>query len=445
MRVDSAQTRSGGLPADLIVIVIAAVVLGLFYWWASSDRGQELRRSPTGFDALATWLRAEGLPARTYRGRTRVNKSEVDLRILPLFDFDLENDRELPETDNELIFQESELDISVRVLRQKIAAVPTLVILPKWRSGMRLTGLAHPDLIGSWRKLNALLKELSPRLGKVGGIPRAFVDFRVQGGEADGLKARLYSPDLIAWSDCEPIIGDRELMVLGRCELTVDGDAAKVSFWLLSDPDLLNSHGLRLGDNATIAALLLPEIAGDGQIVIDYTTRVWPDDPVKDREREWSDLLRFFDYPFGILWAGFGAFAALILWRAWIRYGATVRLFDDGPGAARVVSIMATARLLRLSGHDGSLLATYVTQRMQYAASEILGAHRPIAADPLQQVADWVERRDRARARALSQAAREARTIDPDAPTIEVVRRLETFETLLEQVLYDFGRIARRR
>ncbi len=178
--------------------------------------------------------------------------------------------------------------------------------------------------------------------------------------------------------------------------------------------------------------------------MIDYTTWGWPDDDTKDREREWSDLLRFFDYPFGVLWAGFAGLAALVLWRAWVRFGAPIKLFDDGPGAARVVSIAATARLLRLSGHDGALLAAHVTQRLQFAAAELLGAHRPEQSDPLQQVADWIGRRDAAYADALRHASHEAQSVDPGAPTAEVVRRLETFETLLAQVLDDFGRTARR-
>jgi hypothetical protein len=91
------------------------------------------------------------------------------------------------------------------------------------------------------------------------------------------------------------------------------------------------------------------------------------------------------------------------------------------------------------------LLATYVTQRLHFAASAILGAHRPTVSDPLQQVANWVERRDRGRAEALSRATDEARAIAPNAPTIDVVRRLESFEALLGQVLDDFGRTARRR
>jgi hypothetical protein len=445
MSASGNQTRSGAPPTDLLVIGLAAVVLGLFYWWASMDRTQELRRSPIGFDALAIWLRAEELPARTYRGLASVDIDAVGLRILPLFDFDLEHDIEVPETEQELILQQSEVDISIDVLRHKIAAVPTLVIPPKWRTGMRLTGIAHPDLIGSLQQRNDLLREISPTIGEIRAAPGTFVDLSVKPGDANGLTAQLYAPELLASSDCEPIIGDSKAMLLGECVLAPDGDHDSAVFWLLSDPDLLNSHGLRLGDNAAIALSLLPDLAAGGQIVIDYTTRAWRDDRERHGERRWSDLLRFFDYPFGVLWAGFAALAVLVLWRAWVRYGAPVRLFEDGPGAARLISVTATARLLRISGHDGSLLATYVTHRMHHAAADIFGAHRTAVSDPLQQVADWVARHDRPRAEALYQAAQDACAIEPNAPTVEVVRRLETFQILLEQVLNDFGRIARRR
>lgn len=210
--------------------------------------------------------------------------------------------------------------------------------------------------------------------------------------------------------------------------------------WLLSDPDLLNNHGLSLGDNAAIAALLLPEIAGERRIVVDYTQSLWSDlEEDEYPERTWSDLLQFFAYPFSLLWIGFAAFMMLAIWRSWARYGAPERLFDDEMSAAKDVAVTAKARLLRLSGHDGALVAEHVAQRLHELAATVFGPHRKQARDPLPGLANWLARRDGALADRFETATRAALGLVPTASTQDALRALDEFETCYERVLDDFG------
>ncbi|MEM6489700.1 MAG: hypothetical protein AAF677_15765, partial [Pseudomonadota bacterium] len=240
-----------------------------------------------------------------------------------------------------------------------------------------------------------------------------------------------------------PVIGTADAMLLGHCKVNdkklFDGG---VSFYLLSDPDLLNNHGLALGDNAALVARMLPQMAGGGQVVIDYSVRIWAQNRLLRREREWSDLLRFFGPPFTILWVGMAAVMALVLWRAWVRYGATLRRPRREPGASKTVSIAAKARLMRLSGHDGALLGAYVAQRLNAVAARLLGPHRPVMSDPARPLLDWLERRNPKAGARLDAAVQAARATLPDAPAAEVARRLDDVEHALEQVINDAGRTA---
>jgi hypothetical protein len=229
-------------------------------------------------------------------------------------------------------------------------------------------------------------------------------------------------------------------MILAECRTHDWPDGGPGRVWILSDPDFLNNHGLSLGDNAAIAALLLPEIAGDQKIVVDYTRRVWAD-ATEDTypKRTWSDLLRFFSYPFSLLWIGLTAFMALAIWRSWARYGAPIRAFDDEMSAAKDVAVTAKARLLRLSGHDGALVAEHTAQRLHELVAKVFGPHRKQTRDPLPSLATWLARRNSALADRFEAATRAARELAPTASTHDALSAIDEFETCYERVLDDFG------
>ncbi|MEM9780970.1 MAG: hypothetical protein AAF899_00700 [Pseudomonadota bacterium] len=429
-------------------IMLAAVLVASLLSGASE---RELRRSAIGFDGLAAWLRAEDLAARTHIGWSEVDASAVGLRVLPLFDAVLDADRQEVETEEELLLRLSEVDMTARVLRRKLETLPTLLVLHKWRTGMRLTRIAHPVVIGDPALQTRLLADIAPGLGEVRIVPRALTAFDVApdarlgaGATVTGAaaeEAQLYLPQVITGADaCRPIIGTRRAMVLGRC-VTGDKRAGEDvrHFWLLADPDLMNNHGLTLGANAALATRLIDHMADGALTVVDYTTHVWATGPQPRREREWSDLLRFFAWPFTILWLGAAIVMALVLWRAGIRNAAPLGASGMPQGAAKAVSIDAQARIMRLSGADGALLHAYVTQRLAMLADQIMGARRP-AGDPARPIADWLARRGIGEGAALSAATDAARALPRTAPAAQVAERLDDFETALEKVLNDLGR-----
>lgn len=435
---------------DWLLLALLAAGIAAFALWALGGGDRLLRRSPLGFDGLVAWLDAGGIEARNFQGGALLERDRVGLRILPLYDGDLDRRRLEPEDQEGLIREADQVDIRGAVVLAKIRLLPTLVVLPKWRTGLALTGIAHPVLLRDAGDDPLSRQQLPGIGGRVERLSGAFREFAVRGPMAGGpaeagpaLRARLYLPQVLAGADCVPLVGDRAAMLFGRC------GGGSETFWVLSDPDLLNNHGLRLGDNPAIARALLGRLAAGRPVIVDYSTLPWS---VEERERgageparSWSDLGRFLEPPLAWLWAGLAALAALLVWRAAMRFGPALRPFDDELRAAREVGIAAKARLLRLTGRDDALLRAHVAGRLQALAAELLGPYRAGTGPALEQVGKAIERRDPELGRRLREAAAEAASLPERAPTAEAVRRLDRFETAIEQVKHGFGRAARGR
>lgn len=365
------------------VLGIAGLVLllGVFFYFSGQSQ-QALRKSPSGFDGLSHWLAEGGQDVRNFTGGWTMEAESVGLRILPLFDTQLNSVRLRPKTKEELLLQVDEYDLRRRVVQSKIASAPTLLVLPKWRSGMRLTGLAHPDLLlPDNAPANLLRRVFTDQSFNVRLIPKPFTDVPVEDANGGSKTVRLYIAQVMEGERCTPLIGTQEQMVLGLCKAE---DAAGGQVMVLSDPDLINNHGLRLGDNAHVIRDVLKTHAAPGLIMIDYSTGIWlrsaPEQEV--RARSWSDLMQFFAYPFSVLWGSVACLMALILWRAGFRYGPLQR-DRSGFGASKLVANTARARLMRLTGQDSRMLPDYVRTRLQSVATEYLGlahASQPDAA-----------------------------------------------------------------
>lgn len=435
----AAPPRHRRAPVEFLAFAMLAVVIGAILYWALRGGDPPLWRTAIGYDGLVAWLRSGGLDARNFHGGAFLERKGIGLRILPLFDGDLSRYRTVPADRDELLREADAVDIAGPVVDRKIALLPTLVILPKWRTGTALTGVAHPALLRDPTDNPVNRDQIPAGGGRVVQLSVPFAEYPAK----DGLRARLYMPQVIRGSSCEPVVGTRADLILGWCNVGH-------GYWLLSDPDLLNSHGLRLGDNAEIARTVLGRLARGRPIIVDYSTFVWtiadtPGGSKAEPPRSWSDLARFFAPPLTYAWIAFATLAALVLWRASVRGGPVQRRFDDGMRAAKEVSIAAKARLLRLTGHDDALLKAHVAVRLQAIASDLLGPHHRGAGEPLDTICNLVGRRDPALGRRLREAATDAAALPQAAPTADAVRRLDRFEHAIDQVLHDFGRSSRPR
>lgn len=368
----TARSVPAGLPvrADFLIIAVIVAIGLAATGYVLSQRQQALRSSPVGMDGLQLWLTAEGGNAQVFSGGWLVNPSTIGLLVVPLHDTDLDHALEPARTKEQLLFQQDENDLDWDTLLGKLGEVPSMIVLPKWRSGMRLTGIAHPALLVDEARVNALLHHLTrlPRI-RLHRSQDAFTALPYRDKAGAELKTDLYAAQLFDAGGCDPIIGSGQQTLLASCLVP----AVHKQVLILSDPDLLNNHGLRLGQNATIARDVLGSLAGEGSVFIDYSRDNWiaePDEPIQ-RDRTWADLLRFFQPPFRALWLGAGFLLALVLWRSVLRAG-PVR---PAPGAelGKLQAIQARARLMRLTGQDGAMIGDYATARIAATAARLVG------------------------------------------------------------------------
>ena len=205
--------------------------------------------------------------------------------------------------------------------------------------------------------------------------------------------------------------------------------------FLLSDPDLMNTHGLARGENLALAQALIERIAADGPVRIDTTDFIFSylsQAPLP--AREWTDLLRFFSYPYGIAWIGLGALTVLLLWRAGVRFGPARRIFDDRLGAARRTSIAAKAQILRMAGNDRRLFSTHIANRLRRIERALFGGNAP--GDPVPRIVTLLERSDPDLASGFAQAAGAATTPGPELSPAQLTALLEKFERQADR-LFD--------
>jgi len=429
--------RSRGPGVEMVLIaVFALLVLGAL-WYTLSQRQQELRSSASGLDGLHVWLSSEGIATQSFSGGWPLDQSAVGLLILPLYDTVPSRSRGQSRTAEELLYQQDEIDIDYDVIRKKASRVPTLIVLPKWRTGMRLTGVAHPDLQVASDRVEAMLRHLTgERDMRLVEPTRPFTEIPLEAELEERLTAVIYAAQMFEGAGCVPYIERGETMLLANCPLaTRDGEDRVL---ILSDPDLLNNHGLRLGDNALIAKTLFGAWAGGRNVVIDYSQENWLRKPraVERAERSWADLRRFFEPPFTVLRLGGVLTLALFLWRGGLRYG-PVTAEDMAPGAGKAVAIGARARLMRLSGQDGAMVREYAKARIAATAALCLGpAHARQRAGPDAFLA-YVRRRYPDVAGPLADVLERIQAAPSRISADEAIRNVDSLERILGQISHE--------
>ena len=427
----------GKIGADKIILGLLAVLLIGALFFLSSQRQQALRSSPAGLDGLRVWLSHEGLNVQNFSGGWPLNTEDVGLLIVPLYDTRLSDRRTPPQTKEELLAQQDEFDLWEDVTREKARKTKTLLILPKWRSGMRLTGLAHPLLLNDPKALEALAKNLiigdAPRL-----VPsrKPFTTFPYSPQDGVQHDVTLYAAQTLVAPQCDPIIGDETAMLLGSCPLRTSAGAQQV--FVLSDPDLLNNHGLRLGDNAFAVRDFVRQVAPEERVIIDYSPQNWLTEGIKaaTRERSWSDIMRFFSPPFTVMWAGLALAIALTLWRAAVRFGPLLPA-PSGIGASKMMAIAARAKLMLLSNRDGALAGEYARARIAATANAIFGAAHGRQFSAPETFVAYAQRRHPSRVIALTTALNTIETLPDTASQQQAMASITALDRILKEIEHD--------
>lgn len=435
--MSSTSTSPERIGADKIILGAVALVLIVALSFVFSQRQQSLRSSASGLDGLPVWLSSEGLDAQNFLGNWPVPAEEIGFLIVPLYDTDLDAEREAPRTEEDLIAQTDEYDLSWSPLWDKTDLVPTMVVLPKWRSGMRLTKLAHPALVVPGENV----EELGQRLVSAGRFELSyaaspFSEYAYDAQDGERLGATLYAAQTFSSDRCRPLVGTEEAMIVGDCQ-RVKRDASD-RILVVSDPDLLNNHGLTLGDNAFIIRDIVQTYAEGKRVLVDYSRINWltTETGRSERERSWSDLLRFLDPPFTLIWFGAVAAFLLVLWRAGLRFGPPAPSLQ-GRGASKALAIAARARLMLLSGRAGAMVEDYLRARLASTASHIFGAAHAQSLSSPEAFLAYAKRRHPEHAGRLAEILNTIHSLPDEASARHAMDVIDTLDTILETITHD--------
>ncbi|PDT35714.1 hypothetical protein CO671_15495 [Rhizobium sp. M10] len=414
------------LALGLLLVLAALAIFAL-------SRGSDYDRSPLGNKGLELWLQAKGIPVLRSDPHVVQARSEVSLRIVPLSIRQGEVASQ-PGDETDDLSPENPAEEAGRY------ALPTLIALPKWRNSVSTEGVAGKSGLVDF-------SDISNELDKIGysdfGFARSETGFEeaqphLQPGQP--IKIALYQPQTFERSSlpegCEEIAG----MPLGALLLRCD-DTPEV--YLLSDPDLLNNHGLALADNAAFAVSLVQSLRGAGEtrpVYLDTAGRPLDDEATVDEgqsyERSTADLKRFFVYPLSVIWGTVLVVAAISFWRGAYRFGPPLREASANIELSKTAAIEATARLLRLSGNDGRMTGQFVLHLLADKAQLLFGSGAGNQAG-IARLFQRLARHDKAKAQALHATAEALIERGHLMTRSDLHRNLETFRKLLGS--FEFG------
>lgn len=441
----------------LVALLVLGGLAGMFLLGGSRiDR--RLDASVIGIDALEPWLKAQGLAVERSNPRIRPDIAALNLRILPLYDTDLDVEAAEPADARAAYYATTLRDIHRSDLLNRTYNLPALVVLPKWVGGTVVSSVAHK----SAQIPEAELQRLTRQIGLGALRPIRPQDGLMTANTPEG-ELVLFQPQLFDAARlpdiCRPALAVPQGVLVATCRWPDSGTDLHV----LADPDLMNNHGLTLGDNAMILTGLLktlitplPQDTGKNQQgqraespAPQTNSRIYIDtagedlvtyydytDERQDYDRSPEDFARFFAPPLAGLWAMLLIVLGIALWRGALRFGPVRAAAIDTPEHSKTTAIETNARLLRIAGHDSHLAADYVQASLADLAQSTFGRGPGSGVQGIERLLTHLERRDPTTTRALRLAAAQladpARTARPQ----DLRHHLETFRHLLEKLTH---------
>ena len=407
---------------NLGAIIAVLVLIGLAVLLVVNPRGedQQFDRSPLGVRGLELWLKAKGVDIIRSNPRFAPDVSDISIRILPV-----------PESRSD---GRPEAQLSPWLIVKKIGESPTLLVLPKWKDSTILEGVAGEAQLVTIADIQNLLDAI--HLGDIairrGGARFDEADLTVTQGKTN--KIALYRAQVFDRSTlpgyCTELAGLAAGALLARCG---DDD---YHYWLLSDPDLINNHGLALAENSAFAVAMVQALRDEDTRPVYLDSDVtWlrnqqiPDEG-RNYERSASDLARLLAYPLSLIWAATLLLTAVAFWRGAYRFGPPLRRHTGTSDVSKTAAIEAVARLLRLSGNDGRMVAQFAHDLLADKAVQIFGPSAGNATG-IARLFERLSRRDAEHAAALQSVSTSLMEQGSAMRRADLHRNLHIFKELL--------------
>ncbi|TAY08556.1 hypothetical protein ELH91_25395 (plasmid) [Rhizobium leguminosarum] len=423
--------RNSG-PLLILVAFLGLAALALFWL----PRGGDFDQSPLGSKGLQLWLEAKGISV--VRSNTHVNRarSQISLRILSL---PMSNGEAAAPAGEEHTGDAALENWSYDAINHEL---PTLITMPKWRGSVQRDGIARQSDLVDVTGIHDALDKIDPLDFRLDRHGPGFEEAQPGLGQGQPVKIALYEAQTFDRASlprrCHELAGMPSGALVVQCE-----DNPFV--YLLSDPDLLNNHGLALADNASFAVSLVTLLRGADEKPVYLDTAGLPLDsekPVDEGrtyERSASDFKRFFAYPLSVIWGVLLVVAAICFWRGAYRFGPALPEASANTELSKTAAIDATARLLRLSGNDGRMTGQFVLHLLADKAQLVFGPGAGNEAG-IERLFQRLARRDQAAAKALHSSAQALIDRGHRMTRADLHRNLEIFRKSLEQDDFRPGR-----
>lgn len=421
--------RNAG-PILILLVLIGLAALALF----GSSRENDFDHSPLGSKGLQMWLEGKGIPVVRSDPHFVRARSEISLRILSL---PITEDKAVLPAGDE---QKTQVDLQNWSYEATNHELPTLIVMPKWLGSVLKDGIARQSALLSLSAINdevGRINSIGLRLERYGP---GFEEARPDLGSSGQTRIALYQAQVFDRSNlpdsCRELAGTQSGALVINCQY-------EPFIYLLSDPDLLNNHGLALADNAAFAVSLIRQLRGPIEtrpVYLDATGAPLDDkkpvDEGRTYERSGSDLTRFFAYPLSVIWGTLFFVVAICFWRGFWRFGPPLRDASGNIELSKSAAIEATARLLRLSGNDGRMVAQFVQNLLADKAQLVFGPGFANQAG-IDRLFQRLARRDQVQAEALKTASQALIEQGHVMRRSDLHRNLEIFRTLLGSI--EFG------
>jgi len=350
-----------GLVSVVSLSFVAALLWGVFGPELRSDRSaasDSFSRSAIGHHAFVELLRELEIPVVVSRNNSGAKAGDRAL----------------------LLIMEPRLGSSAlreNMLRRMLAeSRRCLVVLPKWE------GSQDDDKAG-WIDRASMVPEYDvvevlKAIGAPGTVVRGEGEAIIRGRPV--VEPTLSRPQLVESDLLLPILHGRDGAILfGRVE------TRRRTIYVLSDPDLLSTHGLGRRGNAVAALRILDHVRDEGgPVVIDETLHGYGREP--------SLYRALFDFPLVLVMFSVLATVAILLGAAMRRFGPALPV-DPPLGAGKEVLIRNSAALLAVGGHTALATRRYLDN----AVAEVRRrTHVPVAL-PAGHADEWLDRAAAAR------------------------------------------------
>jgi hypothetical protein len=431
------------LPMILVSGLVLAGLAGLFLLGGGQDR--RLDGSVIGIDGLAPWLQAEGFAVSRSNPRFRPALSNLSLRIMPLYDVDLESVAQPADTPREAFYATTLRDVDAWDMNNRLYGLPGLVILPKWVAGTVSAAAAHQSTLIPLVEVDRLPHQLGGWTLPLIRPEQGFLTGDLGGQQVALFHGQLFDRDRLP-DTCTEMLGLPQGVLVATC-IFEDYDGYPTH--LLSDPDLMNNHGLTLGDNAEVASTLIRALVPQSLGSAEDTPAIYIDtagenlveyydygDERQDYDRSTEDFARFFAPPLAGLWAVLAIVLGLALWRGARRFGPARGDEEATPEQSKLAAIATNARLLRIAGHDARMAADLVQANLSDLAQTTFGRATGAGPQGVARLMTHLGRRDPAAAKELQAVVKRVTDPTQTLPQAELQRQLDAFRRLLETLTH---------